>query len=597
MFWKSFSNYRVAYSQLWQTYGQSRLVLLSFVMNFVAQVSKLVALPIMISIIITKLSNGDFDAAQQAVLGFAAFSLLIGILSPLTKYVGMLGEQKVYHGSAAHYFKKLIQSDVEYFNSNLSGYLTTATRQYVDSCILFMRAFRDKYLERLLSILLPLLVIAWVDHVLGLVALLLSVLQATYLLWASHTVAPYRTVTREFYKKNSGLMSDFISNITAVKSAAQEEAATAKVGEGMAKENRSFFRRYVIQAKLTGVREAITVSFFLLLFWLTVQRMSSGAIELTSAVLVVTYAMTILTAIYSLSDSLDEHDDFVDKIIPALDVLERKNVITDPARPKKLGKVNGEITFMNVGFGYGKGSAVFDDFTLTIPPGQKVGVVGLSGAGKSTLIKLLLRFDDVQSGNVSVDGVDVRAVRQADLRRNVSYVPQEPLLFHASIRENVLLTRPHASAKEVERALKAANIWQFIQQLPDGMDSVVGERGVKLSGGQKQRIAIARAVLQNAPIMVLDEATSALDSESEQIIKASFADILRGRTAIVVAHRLSTLSDMDRIIVIDQGKLVEDGTHHSLLAKKGVYARLWNRQQKHLDADELTSVNSLPQEV
>jgi ATP-binding cassette subfamily B protein len=217
-----------------------------------------------------------------------------------------------------------------------------------------------------------------------------------------------------------------------------------------------------------------------------------------------------------------------------------------------------------------------------IPDGQKVGVVGISGAGKSTLTKLLLRFNDVDSGQVLINGVDIRDMLQTELRKHLAYVPQEPLLFHTSIKDNVALSNPNASDNEVNKALKAAHALEFVENLPDGLDSVVGERGVKLSGGQKQRVAIARAVLQHAPIMVLDEATSALDSESEQIIKKSFGEVLNGRTAIVVAHRLSTLSEMDRVIVLDKGKLVEDGTHDDLIAKHGLYAQLWHRQQNSL---------------
>lgn len=262
MFWKSFGKYRVAYGILWQTYGQSWPVRISFFMRIMTQLSKVVAMPIVIALIITRLSQGDFHAAGQAVFLFAGFSLLSGILSPLIRYVGMRGEQRVYHTTTPHYFSRLIHSDIEYFNSNLSGYLTTATRQYGDSLALFTRAIRDRYLETVLSVLLPLIVITWVDRWLGLVALLLSSLQATYLLWAAHTVTPYRTATRELYKKNSGLMSDFISNILVVKAAAQEETATRQVHHGLAEENRAYSRRFALQAKLTSAREAITVSFF-----------------------------------------------------------------------------------------------------------------------------------------------------------------------------------------------------------------------------------------------------------------------------------------------------------------------------------------------
>lgn len=586
MFSKSFGKYGLVYGHVWRTFGANGRIRLSFVMQGLGRICKFVALPVALSLIITRLSAADYHGARQAVLIFAVFSLLLGVLIPITKYIGMRGENHMYRTLTARYFSRLIQADLDYFNSNMSGYLTTATRQYLDSCTLFIRALRDKYLSTFLSILLPLIVITWFDLLLGMVTLLLSGVQAAYLLWASHIVSPYRTESRELYKKNSGRMADIISNVLAVRSAAQERTFAKKVEQHAVAESIVFTRRYTLQAKLVALRECLTVLFFITLLWLTVQQMSKGSISITTAILVVTYIATILTGIYALSEELDEHDDFIDKIIPAFEILDRQNAVNDPVNPKRLGTIKGEVVFDGVEFSYGAdagGQAVLKNFSLTIPAGQKVGVVGLSGAGKSTLIKLLLRFNDVDKGDVRLDGVSVRDVLQADLRAHIAYVPQEPLLFHSTIKDNVALSRPDASQKDIENALKAAHAWSFVAKLPDGLHSIVGERGVKLSGGQKQRIAIARAVLQNSSIMVLDEATSALDSESEQIIKDSFAKILKGKTAIVVAHRLSTLSEMDRIIVIDGGKLVEDGTHQTLLNHGGVYARLWKRQQKHLD--------------
>lgn len=559
-------------------------------MQIAARICKLIILPVAISLIIANLSKSDFDGAQKAVFLYAGFSLLLGILTPLIKYIGMLGENKSYRLITGNYFSRLVSADLDYFHSNLAGYLTTATRQYVDSCMVLVRGLRDRYLNTVLSIVFPLCVIFYLDIRLGLVTLVLSATQAIYLLWASHAITPYRTQSREIYKRNSGRMADIVSNILAVKSTAQEAARVEQVKRGSKEENDVYKARYTIQAKLIALREAITVTFFLALLWLTVQRMSGGAIDITTAVLVVTYTATILTGIYALSDDLDEHDDLVDKIIPAFEILNRQNVINDPAKPKAFKKVRGQVTFNGVSFAYDKKKGtrpVFTDFSLTIPAGQKVGIVGLSGAGKSTLAKLLLRFSDVDDGQILIDGVDLRDLKQTDVRQQIAYVPQEPLLFHASIRDNVLLSKPDATDEEVREALSAAHALKFVSQLPDGLDSIVGERGVKLSGGQKQRIAIARAVLQHSPIMVLDEATSALDSESEQIIKDSFTRVLKGKTAIVIAHRLSTLSEMDRIIVIEKGKCVEDGTHDELLAKRGVYARLWERQLKH--AEDLNS--------
>lgn len=587
---RGFRKYKLVYSHLWRTYGASWYVRVAFMLRFIVRTCQLIVLPIALSLIIANLSKKNFTAAQQAVFLFAGASLVMGVLTPLSKYIGMLGENVAYQNITGQYFSRLISADIDYFNSNLSGYLTTATRQYVDGCMQLVRTLRDRYMSTVLGIVFPLAVIFLVDVWLGVVTLVLSITQAFYLFWASHTITPYRTKAREVYKINSGLMADIVSNILAVKSTAQEAVRIKQVRRGSLEEGKVFRQRYTMQSRLIALRECITVAFFLALLWLVVRRMSDGFIDITGAVLVVTYTTTIMNAIYTLSDDLDEHDDLVDKIIPAFEILNRKNTINDPARPKKFGKVRGEVQFKDVSFAYETVQPLFKSFSLSIPAGQKIGIVGLSGAGKSTLAKLLLRFNEVSSGTILLDGIDVRSVRQSDLRAKVAYVPQEPLLFHATIKENILLARPNASEKEVEAALRAAHAWQFVTQLPQGIHSVVGERGVKLSGGQKQRVAIARAVLRQAPIMVLDEATSALDSESEQIIKDSFAEIFKGKTSIVIAHRLSTLSEMDRIVVIENGACVEDGTHDELLAAQGVYAGLWDRQRKHIEDPVLTPV-------
>lgn len=580
--------YKLVYRYLWDTFGSTWQVRLSYVLQLLTRICKLIVLPIAISLIITHLSKQEYDDARNAVLFFVCFSSLLGLLIPLVKYIGMRGENRVYRELTAQYFEKLVLVDIEYFNSNLSGYLTTATRHYVDGSIQLVRTLRDRYTTTILSIIFPIGVILYLDFPLGLVALGLSIVDVAYMIWASHAIGPYRTASRELYKQNSGIMADIVSNILAVKSTAQEASYVEKVRKGANEESLMFTKRYTMQAKLIGAREAITVTVFATLFWLTVSRMSEGYIGLTTAVLVVTYAATILTGVYSLSDDLDEHDDIVDRIIPAFEILNRHNLIQDPDKPVLFNGHRGVIEFRDVSFSYNQGNKhrlVLKNFSIQIPNGQKVGVVGISGAGKSTLTKLILRFNDVENGQVLINDTDVRMLRQTDLRGHIAYVPQEPLLFHTSIRDNIMLSNPNASDTEVNKALKAAHALEFVERLHDGFDSIVGERGVKLSGGQKQRIAIARAVLQHTPIMVLDEATSALDSESEQIIKKSFGEILKGKTAIVVAHRLSTLSEMDRIIVLDKGELVEDGTHNELLAKNGLYAKLWKRQQNLLPTE------------
>ena len=257
--------------------------------------------------------------------------------------------------------------------------------------------------------------------------------------------------------------------------------------------------------------------------------------------------------------------------------------VDDAPDAPELPKVRGAIRYEGVSFHYGKGSGVIEHLDLAIAPGEKIGVVGRSGAGKSTLVNLLMRFHDVEAGRITVDGIDIASVQQDSLRAQIGVVTQDTSLLHRTVRENVLYGRPDASEEDLMEAVRQASADGFIAELADshggrGLDARVGERGVKLSGGQRQRIAIARVLLKNAPILVLDEATSALDSEVEAVIQENLYRLMQGKTVIAIAHRLSTIAAMDRLIVMDAGRIVEQGSHAELLAQGGLYAQLWKRQ-------------------
>jgi ABC-type multidrug transport system fused ATPase/permease subunit len=238
----------------------------------------------------------------------------------------------------------------------------------------------------------------------------------------------------------------------------------------------------------------------------------------------------------------------------------------------------GEVAFDGVTFAYDHRKPIFERLALTIPAGQRVGLIGHSGAGKTTLVTLLMRLYDVQQGAVRIDGQNIAEVTQASLRRSIGLIPQDVVLFHRTLMENIRYGRPGASDAEVRRAAERAHAHEFIVALPEGYQTLVGERGVKLSGGQRQRIAIARAVLRDAPILLLDEATSALDAESETLVQKALDKIMQGRTTLVIAHRLATVIGADRILVLDHGRLVEEGTHQSLIARGGIYKRLADLQ-------------------
>jgi len=263
--------------------------------------------------------------------------------------------------------------------------------------------------------------------------------------------------------------------------------------------------------------------------------------------------------------------------------IARPIAITDPPVASMLKVSRGEIRFEDIRFGYGRQSGVIDGLTLTVAPGEKIGLIGRSGAGKSTLVNLLLRFFDLESGRILIDGQDIASVTQESLRQQISVVTQDTSLLHRSIADNIRYGRPQASEAEIIAAARLAHADEFIRELEDwkkrlGYEAQVGERGVKLSGGQRQRIAIARVILKNAPILVLDEATSALDSEVEAAIQSSLGTLMAGKTVIAIAHRLSTIARMDRLIVLDRGRIVEEGGHEQLLQLGGHYAALWRRQ-------------------
>jgi len=301
--------------------------------------------------------------------------------------------------------------------------------------------------------------------------------------------------------------------------------------------------------------------------------------------LIQSYFMLFLAALWSIDRLFKRLVQAVSDAKEMVEILDQENEVRDIKGAKKLKAQEGTIIFKNTTFSYpNQKEEVFNEFNLNIPAGQSIGLVGTSGAGKTTIAKLLLRFSNLNSGKILIDRQDISQVTQDSLRSSIAYVPQEPILFHRSIYENIAYANFKATKKEILEASKKAHVDEFVQTLEAGYDTMVGERGIKLSGGQKQRVAIARAFLKNAPILVLDEATSALDSVSEELIQNSLFELMKDKTVIVVAHRLSTVQRLDRILVIEEGRILEDGNHKELLEKNGLYKKFWEKQTKLVES-------------
>ena len=311
--------------------------------------------------------------------------------------------------------------------------------------------------------------------------------------------------------------------------------------------------------------------------WIGARDVRNDIMSAGTLIQFVIYSVMVAGAVAALSEIWSELQRAAGATERLVELLTAKDAVLDPDAPDVLTRpVKGEIAFENVQFAYPARPEIqaLDGVSLSIAPGETVAFVGPSGAGKTTIIQLLLRFYDPQSGAIRLDGKDISALAREDFRQEIALVPQDPVIFATSARENIRFGRPDATDAEVEAAARAAAAHDFISALPEGYDAQVGERGVMLSGGQKQRIAIARAILRDAPILLLDEATSALDAESERAVQQAVDDLSQGRTTLIVAHRLATVKKADRIIVLDQGRIVAQGPHDALVAEGGLYARL-----------------------
>lgn len=474
-------------------------------------------------------------------------------------------------------YEYLTRHSHNYFSNRFAGALSNKISNAVDSAAGLMFQILWTFFSELIGLAVTLALFFYVDVRLGAIILAVFIIVLVFNIIAVRKRRPLVVTYAAATSKSRGEGVDTITNISAVRQFVQRKSELRRLSDifsdRAAKDvKQSFFGEWimVINALFSVAMTAIVI--FLLYALLSQQLITAGTLVLVLGLLGRVGYMFVTTG-----QAMNRFIRDYGNIEEGLKEILIEHEIEDRNESKTLVAKGGEIEWKGVSFEYGN-NKVFDSFNLIIPAGQRIGLVGASGAGKTTFVSLLLRQHDLTGGEILIDGQNIADVSQDSLRESMAVVPQEPMLFHRSIRENIAYSKPEASDNEIMAVARQAQAYDFVRDLPEGYDTLVGERGVKLSGGQKQRVAIARAMLKDAPILLLDEATSALDSESEVAIQKALHKLMEGKTVIAIAHRLSTLREMDRIIVLENGKIVEDGSHTALLEYDGVYSRLWKHQ-------------------
>lgn len=548
---------------------------------FYAILSNAIA-PIFVSQLLTNIANGSATMKNSLplLIGYAVI-LFFGIVVSVRITIAMafLAETKMQIHTSTRVFKHLTDKSLGFHANRMSGGIVSDTNKLIGSIERFWDTLIFTAIPIVSTILSVCVVLGFIIWQYAIALMVISIVIIIFIVKTQNSIAPISEQSSKKSSATTAFLADAIGNISTIKSFGREDSELKqfiKLNQEWRKANIKEMKAVLlITGSMGTMMTALNVCAFVAAIYATEYHIAN----IGTIYLVISYTLNVVSQLWSVSNMTRNYIRIIGDASPMIKTLQEPIELVDTEKPKKLNVKEAKIEFDNIEFTHKDNKdKLFDDFSILIKPGEKIGLVGKSGSGKTSLTKLLLRFSDIQNGEIKIDGQNIAQVKQTELRQNIAYVPQEPTLFHRSLRDNITYGKPNATDAEIETAIKQANALDFVKSLPDGLDTFVGERGVKLSGGQRQRIAIARAILKNAPILVLDEATSALDSENEKLIQDALWKLMKNRTSIVIAHRLSTIAKLDRIIVLDNGKIIEQGSHAELLEKNGSYARLWAHQ-------------------
>jgi len=513
------------------------------------------------------------------LIGFSA-SMLVGLVVwRIQGFTIWKLEIKIQRDQIINIFNHLQRQGVKFHADNFGGALVSQSAKYTSATERLIDELVWSIIPGVTAFIASLVVLTFVSYKYAIIMFVIIAMYIGIMSWRVKKQFPFNRRESEAQTRRTAALADAVTNVSNIRAFGREKHELKRFTKNANQASKAYDDLAVITLKSDAISHTINNTLISVAFIFGIIAVLKLNADAGVLYLVVTYTTAIVNRLWVFTRVVRNVNRSLGDAAQMTEILDIEPEIKDPEKPEKDKIHRGSIEFKNVSFAH-KGAAkpLFKDLNLRIKQGEKIGLVGPSGGGKTSLTSLLMRFNDIDDGEISIDGQNIAKIRQSDLRDHISYVPQEPLLFHRSIKENVGYGQIDASQRVIEGVAKMAHAHEFIVNLPKGYDTLVGERGVKLSGGQRQRVAIARAMLKNAPILVLDEATSALDSESEVLIQDALWKLMERRTAIVIAHRLSTIQKMDRIIVLENGKIAEEGSHNELLQKNGIYAKLWAHQ-------------------